>query len=81
MTDGRCVTGVALLADYLDGLLPASEVASLEQHVLDCERCQAFIASYRTTPDILRGATDVVLPDDLRQKLAGWMKTWLSGRP
>lgn len=72
MSDVRCVSGVELLADYLEGLLPPDVRASLERHVLGCERCQVFVASYQATPAILRQATDVVLPEDLRRKLSHW---------
>ena len=72
MSDVRCVSGVELLADYLEGLLPPDVRASLEQHVLGCERCQAFVASYQATPAILRAATDVVLPEELRKRMAEW---------
>ena len=76
MSDVMCVSGVDLLADYLDGVLPADVRASLEQHVLGCERCQAFVASYQATPNILREATDVALPDDLRRSLDEWVTRW-----
>ena len=76
MRDVMCVSGVDLLADYLDGVLPADVRASLEQHVLGCERCQAFVASYQATPNILREATDVALPDDLRRSLDEWVTRW-----
>ena len=72
MSDVRCVSGVELLADYLEGLLPADVRTSLEQHVLGCERCQAFVASYQATPAILRAATDVVLPEELRKRITEW---------
>lgn len=75
MRDVRCVSGVDLLADYLEGLLPADVRASVEQHVLACERCQAFVASYQATPAILRDATDVFLPDELRARLGEWIRT------
>jgi anti-sigma factor RsiW len=72
MSDVKCVSGVELLADYLEGLLPPDVRASLEAHVLGCERCQAFVASYQATPAILRAATDVVLPEELRRRLDQW---------
>ena len=72
MSDARCVSGVELLADYIEGLLPADVRASLEQHVLGCERCQAFVASYQATPAVLRAATDVVMPEDLRLRVEEW---------
>lgn len=74
MSEVRCVSGVDLLADYLEGLLPPDARASLERHVLSCERCQAFVASYQAAPAILRGATDVALPDELRALIRDWMK-------
>ena len=79
MNDVRCVSGVDLLADYLEGVLPADVAASLEQHVVGCERCRAFLASYQAMPRILREATDVVLPADLGASLSAWIKN--SRRP
>ena len=64
------------LADYLEGLLPPEVRASIEQPVLGCERCQAFVASYQVTPKILRDATDVVLPEGLRRSLEDWTRRW-----
>ena len=75
MIDVRCASGVELLADYVEGLLPADVRASLEAHVLHCERCQAFVASYQAAPAILRSATDVDLPDELRRMLNEWVRT------
>jgi hypothetical protein len=74
MNDVMCVSGVEVLADYLEGLLPDDSRASLERHVVGCERCQAFLASYQATPEILRDATDVVLPEDLRRSIGEWMR-------
>ena len=73
MSDMTCVSGVDLLADYLEGALPADVRASLEEHVVGCERCRAFLASYQATPRILRDATDIALPADLRARLAAWL--------
>ena len=75
MIDVMCASGVELLADYLEGLLPADVRASLERHVLGCERCQAFVASYQATPKILRDGTDVILPLDLRRTLDAWVRS------
>jgi len=78
MSDTTCLSGVDLLADFLEGVLPPDVRASLERHVLGCERCQAFVASYQATPAILRHATDADLPDDLRRSLEAWVRD--SGR-
>ena len=74
MNDVVCLSGVDLLADYLEDLLPPDVRASIEQHVLGCERCQAFVASYQATPKILRDATDVVLPEDMRRAIDAWVR-------
>ena len=74
MNDVVCLSGVDLLADYLEGLLPPDVRASIEQHVLGCERCQAFVASYQATPKILRDATDVVLPEEMRRAIEDWVR-------
>jgi anti-sigma factor RsiW len=81
MSDVRCVAGVDLLADYLEGLLSPAVRTSIERHVLSCERCQSFVASYQAAPAILRRATDVVLPDELRARLSEWMKMVQSASP
>jgi len=74
MNDVVCLSGVDLLADYLEGLLSPDVRASIEQHVLGCERCQAFVASYQATPKILRDATDVVLPEEMRRAIEAWVR-------
>ena len=75
MSDVMCESGVDLLADYLEGALALDVRASLERHVVGCERCRAFLASYQATPRILRDATDVALPADLRARLTLWLKS------
>ena len=52
MKEIACLTGVELLMDYLEGVLPTDVHAALEAHVAGCARCAAFVASY------LRDATD-----------------------
>ena len=63
MKEIACLTGVELLMDYLEGVLPADVHAALEAHVAGCARCAAFVASYCATPRILREATAAALPD------------------
>ncbi|GMU64547.1 MAG: hypothetical protein AMXMBFR36_08210 [Acidobacteriota bacterium] len=69
MRDLACAQGVELLMDYLEGELAPDVVARLDTHVASCARCQAFIASYRATPDILRRATLAALPAELSRSL------------
>lgn len=74
MSDIACISGVQLLMDYLEGVLPADVRAGLEAHVAGCERCRAFIESYRETPRVLRAATDAALPADVRRSLTAFLR-------
>jgi anti-sigma factor RsiW len=69
-----CASGVALLMDYLEGVLPADLQASVDAHVGGCPRCAAFVASYRATPRILREASAAALPADVEASLKAFLR-------
>jgi anti-sigma factor RsiW len=75
MMDLACVSGVELLMDYLEGVLPAEVHEALGAHVAGCARCAAFVASYVETPRILREATAATLPADLEASLQAFLRT------
>ena len=74
MNETVCISGVELLMDYLDGVLPADVKAALDAHVAGCQRCAAFVASYLATPGILRDATDASLPADVEASLRAFLR-------
>lgn len=74
MKEIACVSGVELLMDYLEGVLPADLHAALEEHVAGCARCAAFVASYRETPRILREASAAPLPADVEASLKAFLR-------
>ena len=74
MNEIVCVSGVDLLMDYLEGLLPAEVRVAVDAHVAGCPRCMAFIASYCETPRILRQATACALPAGVQQSLRAFMR-------
>ena len=74
MKDVTCRSGVELLMEYLEGVLPADVQAALEGHVAGCPRCAAFVASYRETPRILREATGAALPADIEASLRAFLR-------
>ena len=48
----QCVDGESLAA-WVEGTLPASSAATVEQHLADCARCQALLAAFvRSEPPI-----------------------------
>ncbi len=81
MTDLVCASGVELLMDYLEGELPSGTRAAIEAHVAGCERCQAFLDSYRATPGILRRATAEALPADLARTLLAAVRSRTGSPP
>jgi anti-sigma factor RsiW len=64
-----CMSGVELLMEYMEGALPSEVRAAIEAHVAGCPRCEAFIASYRETPRIVRDATRIEMPAGLEASL------------
>jgi anti-sigma factor RsiW len=70
-----CASGVELLMDYLEGILPPGIRADLDAHVSGCPRCQAFVASYRETPRIVREASPVAVPADLERSLLAFLRS------
>lgn len=74
-SDVACASGVELLMDYLEGVLPSDRSADLEAHVAGCPRCSAFLASYRETPRILREASAVTMPPDLEESLLSFLRS------
>jgi anti-sigma factor RsiW len=74
-----CASGVELLMDYLEGVLPADVTAALETHVAGCSKCAAFVASYQATPRILRDATAATLPPDVEASLRAFLRRRMTG--
>ena len=54
----QCREVVAVLTDYLEGVLPVEERVALEQHLLICEGCTSFLTQLRTSI-ALTGAPEV----------------------
>lgn len=69
MKDVVCMSGVELLMEYMEGTVALGVRAAIEAHVAGCPRCDAFIASYRETPRIVRDATRMEMPADLEASL------------
>jgi len=81
MTQVSCQTGVELLMDYLEGVVPNDMRTMLESHVAGCPKCDAFIASYLATPRILREATAATMPPELQQALLAFLRAQRSDLP
>ena len=69
MKDIVCMSGVELLMEYIEDALAPDVRVAIEAHVAGCPRCEAFIASYRATPRIVRDVTRMEMPADLEASL------------
>ena len=56
-----CRDAVALMSDYIDGVLDDRDRARLDAHLADCPLCTEYLAQLRLTIDALGHAE----PDDL----------------
>jgi anti-sigma factor RsiW len=74
MTDTSCQTGVELLMDYLEGVVPEDVRTILDSHVAGCQQCTAFVASYLATPRILREATAAAMPPEFQRSLLAFLR-------
>jgi anti-sigma factor RsiW len=70
-----CVDGVAVLMDYLEGVLSPADREAVDAHVASCPRCVAFVESYRRTPRILRAATAADIPEELAESLRVFLES------
>lgn len=61
--DVACSELVELVTDYLEGALPADEVAAIEAHLDECPGCRNYLAQIRATRDALGAVRVETLPD------------------
>jgi anti-sigma factor RsiW len=53
-----CIELIAFLDAYVDKELDASTRISFDMHLLVCPSCRAYLATYRETIDLVRGAAE-----------------------
>jgi anti-sigma factor RsiW len=65
----RCRQAVALLTDYLEGVLSPQEQSRLEAHLRSCDGCQTYLDQLRATISALGQAPPVPPDPSMRAKL------------
>lgn len=53
-----CIELIAFLDAYVDNELDSSTRTSFDLHLLVCPSCRAYLASYRETIELVRGAAE-----------------------
>ncbi|MBV9302257.1 MAG: zf-HC2 domain-containing protein [Acidobacteriaceae bacterium] len=66
----NCTEFETLLADYIDGVLPASDRAALEQHSASCPACREFLGEVNGGLAFLKRAEPVQAPPELITRIA-----------
>lgn len=75
-----CNELVEIVTDYLDGMLPAAELARLRDHLASCDGCQAHIEQMRATVRVLQSEPEEQASAELANELAGMFREWASTR-
>jgi len=74
-----CRELIAVLDDYVDGVMPEDARAELERHLADCAPCRAYLATYRKAREIGAAAGRVDIPDDMKRRLRQFVRNNLRG--
>ena len=58
MSNVTCIELIAFLDAYVDDDLDADTRGDFDRHLLVCPSCRAYLASYKETIDLARGAAE-----------------------
>lgn len=65
----NCQQLADLLMDFISGDLQSNFCAEIEEHILACRHCEAFVHSYRITITMTRRLPALPLSDDFARRL------------
>lgn len=70
--EATCREVIGFLTDYLGGELEPGRREAFEAHLAECPSCVSYIASYRATIELARGAAEAAppLPEPVARRLA-----------
>jgi|tagenome__1003787_1003787.scaffolds.fasta_scaffold20685449_2 hypothetical protein len=76
-----CIEFVALVTDYMEGVLPEDQVDLVEEHIVMCDWCKTYLDQIEATVDALPEALDdEPAPDDTRATLMTMFREWQATR-
>ena len=64
-----CRDAIDVLDDYIDGVMTAELAAELERHLVGCEPCRAYLATYRKARVLGAAVARVEIPEEMRVRL------------
>ena len=65
----NCKEAIALLADYLEGVLSPGLLAQLDEHLSGCPPCRAYLATYRKTRAMAADTSRIEMPEEMKTRL------------
>lgn len=74
-----CRNAVALMTDYLEGVLAGRDRDRLEAHLAACPHCSEYLAQLRVTIDTLGAVEPDDLPEEALTELVDLYKRWRAG--
>jgi anti-sigma factor RsiW len=70
---------VELVTDYIEGALPAAEVARFEAHLAGCPHCRVYLAQMRLCIQALGRVPGEPLPPEAMKTLVAHFRDWTRG--
>ena len=64
-----CRDAIAVLDDFVDGVMPAALAAELARHLDGCEPCRAYLATYRKIRALGAAAARVHMPEEMQARV------------
>lgn len=77
--DLTCRDAVALVTDYLDDALSASDRGRFELHLAGCPHCTTYLEQIRTTIALTGRVEPDDLPLDAQEELVALYRQWRAG--
>ncbi len=71
-----CREAVALMSDYIDGVLDERDRTRLDVHLADCPLCTEYLAQLRATIDALGHAEPEDLSDEAVDEFVALYREW-----
>ena len=76
-----CRDAIEVLADFLDGTLPADVGAALGAHLKGCPPCRAYLRTYAKTGRLVGQAGRNEMPEELKKRLRAFLLEQLTRQP
>jgi len=74
-----CRELVELVTEYLEGAMSQPERARLEDHLVGCTGCRAYLDQMRLTIKATGHLTEDALPEAAQQELLSVFRAWKGG--